>query len=114
MGALANCKNVFVVGQVYDEGIKELTLYLADKNPGKKWAIVTQDDDYGLAVREGFGKASKEKKLNVVFSANYKKGQSEEARARLKTMVQTNDGFRIAEEDLRLRGEGEKSRQQCD
>ena len=70
-------KNVFVVGQVYEEGIKQLALYLANKNPGKKWAIVTQDDDYGLAVRDGFDKASKEKKLNVVFSANYKKGQSD-------------------------------------
>ena len=29
------------------------------------------------------------------------------AKARLETMRQTEDGFRIAEEDLRLRGEGE-------
>lgn len=29
------------------------------------------------------------------------------ARARLKIMRETNDGFRIAEEDLRLRGGGE-------
>ena len=70
-------KNVFVVGQVYEEGINQLTRYLADKNPGKKWAIVTQDDDYGLAVREGFDKAAKEKKINVVFSANYKRGQTD-------------------------------------
>ncbi len=70
-------KNVFVIGQVYNEGIKQLTLYLADKNPGKKWAIVTQDDDYGLVVREGFEKAAAEKKINVVYSANYKKGQSD-------------------------------------
>ena len=32
---------------------------------------------------------------------------SETARARLKLMRETNDGFRIAEEDLRLRGAGE-------
>jgi ATP-dependent DNA helicase RecG len=32
---------------------------------------------------------------------------SETARARLKLMRETNDGFRIAEEDLRLRGPGE-------
>lgn len=70
-------KNVFVLGQVYEEGINQLSRYLADKNPGKKWAIVTQDDDYGLAVREGFEKAQKEKKINVVFSANYKKGQTD-------------------------------------
>jgi ATP-dependent DNA helicase RecG len=32
---------------------------------------------------------------------------SETARARLSLMRETNDGFRIAEEDLRLRGAGE-------
>jgi len=32
---------------------------------------------------------------------------TEEGRARLQAMVATNDGFRIAEEDLRLRGPGE-------
>jgi ATP-dependent DNA helicase RecG len=31
----------------------------------------------------------------------------EEARARLKIMTQTNDGFKVAEEDLRLRGPGD-------
>jgi branched-chain amino acid transport system substrate-binding protein len=70
-------KNVFVIGQVYREGIKQLALYLAEKNPGKKWAIVTQDDDYGLVVREGFEAAAKDKKINVVFSADYKKGQTD-------------------------------------
>ena len=70
-------KNVFVVGQVYAEGIKQLVLFLADKNPGKKWAVVTQDDDYGLAVQEGFAAAQKEKKIDVVFSAKYKRGQSD-------------------------------------
>lgn len=70
-------KNVFVLGQVYNEGIRELTLYLADKFPGKKWAIVTQDDDYGLLVTEGFEAAKKAKNINVVFSANYKRGQTD-------------------------------------
>lgn len=32
---------------------------------------------------------------------------SEDARRRLNVMIQTNDGFRIAEEDLKLRGAGE-------
>ncbi len=70
-------KNIFVMGQVYNEGIRQLTLYLADKHPGKKWALVTQDDDYGLLVREGFDAAAKDKKLNVVFTANYKRGQTD-------------------------------------
>ncbi len=33
--------------------------------------------------------------------------EGDEARARLKIMTQTNDGFKISEEDLRLRGPGE-------
>lgn len=37
----------------------------------------------------------------------YKAPLGEIAEARLKIMRETNDGFRIAEEDLRLRGEGE-------
>lgn len=37
----------------------------------------------------------------------YKTGLGEVARARIDIMRETDDGFRIAEEDLRLRGEGE-------
>jgi ATP-dependent DNA helicase RecG len=37
----------------------------------------------------------------------YRPPLGETARARLSVMRETNDGFRIAEEDLRLRGEGE-------
>ncbi|GGC74817.1 ABC transporter substrate-binding protein [Chelatococcus reniformis] len=70
-------KNIFVLGQAYEEGVRQLINYLADKNPGKKWALVTQDDDYGLAVRDGFQAAAKEKKLNVVFTSTYKKGQTD-------------------------------------
>ena len=33
--------------------------------------------------------------------------QSEQTRQRLKVLTQTNDGFRISEEDLRLRGPGD-------
>lgn len=70
-------KNVFVVGQSYEEGIVDLVNYLADKNPGKKWGLITQDDDYGVAVRDGFDSVVKAKKLNVVYSGNYKKGQQD-------------------------------------
>ena len=37
----------------------------------------------------------------------YGKGPTEEAKARLKVMKETNDGFRIAEKDLEIRGPGE-------
>src|SRR5258705_380934 len=70
-------KNVFVVGQSYEEGIIHLVTYLADKNPGKKWGLITQDDDYGITVRDGFDSVVKAKKLNVVYSGNYKKGQQD-------------------------------------
>jgi branched-chain amino acid transport system substrate-binding protein len=70
-------KNVFVVGQSYEEGSIHLVKYLADKNPGKKWGLITQDDDYGITVRDGFDSVVKEKKLNVVYSGNYKKGQQD-------------------------------------
>ena len=70
-------KNVFVVGQSYEEGIIHLVNYLAEKNPGKKWGLITQDDDYGITVRDGFDTVVKAKKLNVVYSGNYKKGQQD-------------------------------------
>lgn len=70
-------KNVFVVGQSYEEGIIHLVSYLANKNPDKKWGLMTQDDDYGITVRDGFDTVVKAKKLNVVYSANYKKGQQD-------------------------------------
>ena len=70
-------KNVFIVGQAYEEGIQALVKYLAQKNSGKKWGLITQDDDYGIAVRDGFDNVVKDKKLNVVYSGNYKKGQQD-------------------------------------
>jgi branched-chain amino acid transport system substrate-binding protein len=70
-------KNIFAVGQDYAEGIRVLVRYLADNNPGKKWGIITQDDDYGLAVREGFESIVKERKLDVVFGATYRRGQQD-------------------------------------
>ncbi len=70
-------KNVFAVGQSYEEGIIQLVSYLADRNPGRKWGLMTQDDDYGITVRDGFDTVVKAKKLNVVYSGNYKKGQQD-------------------------------------
>ena len=70
-------KNVFIVGQAYEEGIQALVKYLAQKNTGKKWGLITQDDDYGIAVRDGFDAVVKDRKLNVVYSGNYKKGQQD-------------------------------------
>lgn len=70
-------KNVFVLGQSYEEGMYQLASHIAKTHPGRKWAILTQDDDYGLALRTGFEKAAKENKLDVVFDAQYKKMQQD-------------------------------------
>jgi len=70
-------KNIFVVGQAYEEGMHQLALFLADKFPGKKWGVVTQDDDYGVALREGLKKAKAEKNFNVVFESIYKRNQQD-------------------------------------
>jgi branched-chain amino acid transport system substrate-binding protein len=70
-------KSVFVIGQSYEEGMYQLVRYLATKNPGKKWGILTQDDDYGVALRTGFSRAQKEFGLNVVSEGEYKKGQQD-------------------------------------
>ena len=68
-------KNVWAIGGDHEVGAKALVSALADKFPGKKWAIVSQNDEYGEKVREGFEEVVKAKKLNVVSQQIYKKGQ---------------------------------------
>lgn len=70
-------KSLFVVGQSYEEGMYQLVRYLAAQHPTKKWGILTQDDDYGVALRTGFARAQKELGLNVVSEGQYKKGQQD-------------------------------------
>src|SRR5690606_16521558 len=70
-------KNVFAVGYDMREAVYELVSKMADRYPNKKWAVISQDDDYGENVREGFERAAKEKKLQVVSSQIFKKGQSD-------------------------------------
>ena len=70
-------KNVFVIGQTYDVLFDDLTTFMAKKYPGKKWGIVSQDDESGEIVREGFEKAVKAGNLSVVSRQIYKKGQQD-------------------------------------
>ncbi len=42
-----------------------------------------------------------------VFVMAYKKGDEENSEEKLNILLETNDGFKVAEEDLRLRGPGE-------
>jgi ABC-type branched-subunit amino acid transport system substrate-binding protein len=70
-------KNVYAVGYDMSNAVDELVSMMADRFPGKKWALISQDDDYGENVRAGFERATKAKKLQVVSSQIYKKGQSD-------------------------------------
>jgi ATP-dependent DNA helicase RecG len=75
--------------------------------PNASLMIVEHADRFGLAqlhqLRGRVGRGS-ERSVCLLLRGN---GLSETARARLALMRETNDGFRIAEEDLRLRGAGE-------
>ncbi|MET3725589.1 ATP-dependent DNA helicase RecG [Sphingomonas trueperi] len=75
--------------------------------PNATLIVIEHADRFGLAqlhqlrgrVGRGGGRS-----VCVLFRGNH---LSETARARLALMRESNDGFRIAEEDLRLRGAGE-------
>lgn len=70
-------KNVFAIGGDHETATAALVSKVADKFAGKKWAIISQDDEYGELVRQGFDKVVKAKKLNVVSTQIYKKGQAD-------------------------------------
>ncbi len=75
--------------------------------PNASLIVVEDAERFGLAqlhqLRGRVGRGA-EKSVCLLLRGN---GLSETARARLALMRETNDGFRIAEEDLRLRGGGE-------
>jgi ATP-dependent DNA helicase RecG len=75
--------------------------------PNASLMIVEAADRFGLAqlhqLRGRVGRGSEQSRCILVRSAQI----GETARARLALMRETNDGFRIAEEDMKLRGVGE-------
>jgi ABC-type branched-subunit amino acid transport system substrate-binding protein len=70
-------KNVFAIGNEFETVTATLVSKVSDKFPGKKWAMISQDDEYGELVRAGFEKAQKDKKFNAVSTQIYKKGQAD-------------------------------------
>jgi ATP-dependent DNA helicase RecG len=75
--------------------------------PNSTLMIIENAERFGLAqlhqLRGRVGRGS-EKSVCLLLRGS---ALSETARARLALMRETNDGFRIAEEDLKLRGAGE-------
>lgn len=74
--------------------------------PNATVMVVEDADRFGLSqlhqLRGRVGRGS-HKSYCILFSD----ARSEQTRARLKVMTQTNDGFKIAQEDLELRGPGD-------
>jgi ATP-dependent DNA helicase RecG len=68
---------------------------------------VEHAERFGLSqlhqLRGRVGRGSHESVCVLLYQSPW----SEEARARLKAMAETNDGFVIAEKDLRIRGPGD-------
>jgi ATP-dependent DNA helicase RecG len=75
--------------------------------PNASLMVIEAADRFGLAqlhqLRGRVGRGSEKSACILVRSTHI----GETARARLALMRETNDGFRIAEEDLKLRGAGE-------
>ncbi len=70
-------KNVFVIGQTSDVLLADIMTHMASKYPGKKWGLVSQDDEYGDLVRAGFERVVKAKNLNVTSRQVYTRGQQD-------------------------------------
>lgn len=74
--------------------------------PNATIMVVEDADRFGLSqlhqLRGRVGRG-RHKSYCILFSDS----RSEQTRARLKVMTQTNDGFKIAQEDLELRGPGD-------
>ena len=75
--------------------------------PNASLMIVEHAERFGLSqlhqLRGRIGRGTRQS--YCILMADYK--QSKEAKTRLKTMASTNDGFKIAEVDLQLRGPGD-------
>ncbi len=75
--------------------------------PSATIMVIEHAEQFGLAqlhqLRGRVGRGAAQSSCILLYNTP----QSETARARLDIMRQTEDGFRIAEEDLRLRGGGE-------
>jgi ATP-dependent DNA helicase RecG len=76
--------------------------------PNATLMVVEHADRFGLAqLHQLRGRVGRGEGKSICLLLRSAGPMSETARARLALLRDTNDGFRIAEEDLRLRGAGE-------
>jgi len=59
--------NIYVGGASHQDSVEALVTELNKLFPNKKWAVVTQDDELGSQMREGWERAATKYKLNVVY-----------------------------------------------
>ena len=75
--------------------------------PNANIIVIENSNKYGLSqlhqLRGRVGRGNKESSCILMFKA----GLSENARKRITILKNTNDGFKIAEEDLKIRGYGD-------
>lgn len=75
--------------------------------PNATCMVIEHADRFGLAALHQLrGRVGRSSLASYCFLV-YGRSLSEEAKARLRVMRETNDGFRIAEKDLEIRGPGE-------
>ena len=90
--------NVIVATTVVEVGVNV---------PNASCMVIEQADRFGLAalhqLRGRVGRGSEQSYCFLIYSKNI----TENGIARMKAIRQTTDGFKIAEEDLKLRGPGE-------
>lgn len=75
-------------------------------NPNATVMVIYDADRFGLAqlhqLRGRVGRGSRQSYCLLIADP-----KTDEGKARMKTMVATNDGFKVAEQDLKLRGAGD-------
>ncbi|MEH6477325.1 MAG: ABC transporter substrate-binding protein [Sneathiella sp.] len=84
-------KNIFMIGANYSSLIYSQLKYIAENRKGGTYAIIRQDDDFGLQVEAGFARAAKDFNLKTVEPVRFKRGQKDFGAEILKLRAQKID-----------------------